>query len=365
MRSELRVVPLDRIPDKRWDAFVRRHPRATAYHLSAWAEILRSAYRFEPVYLALETEAGALRGVLPLVCGSGLISRPRLVSLPAVRWGGPLGESIEDEAALLLAARRVGDERGVGHIGVRSDRRGYEELLSEVDVYPVLPSWRITLPHDWDSFREDLKGRSMNVLRGLKKAESRPGLEVREAESEKDLRRFHRLYLRMMRAHGALPRRFRQLSVSQKLLGPIGVFKLVIVEHEGRQVAGGIFHRLGEMTECLYQASDDRYLDLRPNHALYGWVIRRSIESGHRYFDFGAAPPGSSLASFKSRWGAEPVERFHYGFHSRENRSPTERSMRTALLASQRGGDSFRRRVWRRTPLPLTRLAGAVVYTYL
>jgi hypothetical protein len=364
MSGQLRVVRLGGTLGRQWDAFVRSHPRGTAYHLSAWAEVLRSAYAFQPAYLALERASGELSGVLPLVRGNGLVSHPRLVSLPVVRWGGPLADSIADEASLLQAACRIASEEGTDHVGVRSERRGYEDLVPELRMRPALPTWRITLPAGWDAYREQLARHSKSHSRSLKKAES-SGLRVREARSERDLRRFYHLYLRVMRANRSLPRRYRELTVARRLLEPFGVLKLLVAEHDGRQVAGGIFQFFGERVENVYQASDDRYLDLRPNHALYGGAIQRAIESGHRYFDFGAGQPGTSLAMFKSRWSAEPVERFHYSFDAQpKGRSRVERSMRATMRGGQTG-DSLRARAWEMMPLPLTRLAGALVYRYL
>ena len=64
---------------------------ATVYQLGAWAEILAGAYRFEPRYLALEDEGGALRGVMPLLHKKGLVSDARVRSLPVFPAGGRWG----------------------------------------------------------------------------------------------------------------------------------------------------------------------------------------------------------------------------------------------------------------------------------
>jgi Acetyltransferase (GNAT) domain len=348
---------------ERWDAFVRGHPRGTAHHLSAWAEILRRAYGFEPVYLALNDESGELRGVMPLVRGNGLISPPRLVSLPVMRWGGPLGVTFDDEAVLMQAACRIAKAEGASYLGVRSEVSGYEDVVDDLAVRPTWPSWRVSLPADWEAFHDRVKQCSKNTFRSLRKADS-PNLQSRVAESEQDLRRFYGLYLRVMRKHRSLPRRYRQFELSRRLLSPAGVFKLLVVERAGRQVAGGIFHFFGEMVETVYQASDDRYLDLRPNHALYGNAIRTAIESGYRFFDFGAAEPGTSLELFKKGWSTDPVERFHYTCHGDGGRSSIDKSMRSAMRAGTRR-DSVRNLALRKAPLPLGRMAGALVYRYL
>ena len=63
-----------------WDAYVNRHPHATAYHLFGWREVVRKTYGHEACYLMLLSEpssqndpesgqngpAGSVRGVLPV-----------------------------------------------------------------------------------------------------------------------------------------------------------------------------------------------------------------------------------------------------------------------------------------------------------
>ena len=80
-----RVVGVDPQSDPRWDELVRRHPRAGAYHLGAWAPILAGSYGYEPAYLALETSDGRLTGALPLMKTRGLLTGRRLRSLQRPR----------------------------------------------------------------------------------------------------------------------------------------------------------------------------------------------------------------------------------------------------------------------------------------
>src|SRR3954454_15690851 len=97
-------VEIEQSPGEAWDAYVRSHPTATANHLSAWAWILKTAYRFKPIYLSLRDSGGEVHGVLPLVHRHGPISGSRLNSLPAVRWAGPLAGTPDQEARLMQAA---------------------------------------------------------------------------------------------------------------------------------------------------------------------------------------------------------------------------------------------------------------------
>jgi hypothetical protein len=369
MKGDSRLVHLDAVAAKKWDRFVDQHPNATANHLSAWGEILKKSYRFEPVYLGLEGPGGEISGILPLVYKQGPVSGARVTSLPVVRWAGPLGRTTGEEAVLLDAACEFVRSGKASRLHVHGARtEGYDRLLHDLVARPAWPSWWVELPPEPDAFWERFKGRSGNVRRDVKKAQ-RSGVSVREGESSSDVRRFYHLYLKTMRKHGTLPRTLRQFIVSQRLLGPPGIFKLFVAEYEDRVIAGGVFHFFRDTVDLLYAASDDRYLDVRPNHAVYWEAIRFGIARGFRRVDLGAARPGSSLADFKRRWSAEPVPRFHYTYPaahagSRKGHNRTEQALR--IRAQLGGGEGTALpRAWRRAPLVLTRLGGVFVYRYL
>jgi hypothetical protein len=366
--SGLRQVHPGSIAAEKWDRFAQRHPEATVYHLSAWGEILRRSYRFEPVYLGLEGPGDELRGILPLVYGRGPLSGPRVSSLPVIRWAGPLGNAADDELALLDAACEPVRSGKAERLYVRSKKEGYDRMLPDLAARRLFPSWFVELPREPDAFWERFTGRSKSLRRNVNKAQ-RSGVTVREGRSDSDLRRFYHLYLKTMRKHRELPRTLGQLLVAHRLLGPPGVFKLFVAESDGRVIAGGVFHYFRDTVDLLYNASDDRYLDLRPNHALYWKVIQSAIADGVRSFDLGVARPTSSLAEFKRRWSAEPVPRFRYHYPDPDTRAKTGRhgTEHAMGIRAQISHDKSMliSRAWRRTPLALTRLGGVLVYRYL
>ena len=59
-----------------------------------------------------------------------------------------------------------------------------------------------------------------------------------------------------MKRHRALPRPWRQMSLDRSLLGPSGVFRLFLAEHDGRAVAAGLFHAYRDTVDLLYNGSD-------------------------------------------------------------------------------------------------------------
>jgi len=343
--------------DERWDRFVYEHPGGTVYHLAAWSQILAKAYRFRPRYLKLESEDGELRGVMPLTSRRGLITGTRMRSLPVIAIGGPLGADEPVEVELLRAACEEACERGC-QLWIDSARPLPEGRDPQLREAPRPPTWVSALPADGE-LEAWLRERSNNLRRGVNRARKR-GVEVRLADSASDLRSFYRLYLATMRKHGSPPRSWTQLSLSRELLGK-RVFRLFLAEHEGKAVAGGIFHEFNDTLELLYNGSDAGALDLRPNHGLYEGVIDWAGKRGLKSLDLGFAPEGSNLANFKQQWGGELVPRFHYMLPA----SGMRRAAATRVAASTRRRAGPLSTLWGRMPVALTRASAIFYYRYL
>ena len=352
------VREVDPLIDPRWDAYVRAHGAATLYHLGAWAAILRGAYGFRPHYLASE-EAGRLTGVLPLMRKKGIVSDARLRSIPVFSYGGPLGDAPGDESALLDAARSLTERNGVKGLSINT---GVRHLEAEgFDDEEILPRWVVALPDDLDGLRESWRKTSNNLYRSLRKAD-RSELGFRAVDSDRDMRSLHRLYVRTMRGHRSLPRTFRQLRLERDLLG--AHMKMFIVDHDGADVAAGVYHVFGDTIELIYNGSHERSLEMRPNHALYWGVMRWAQEHGLRKIDLGGAYADTPLARFKQQWGAEPQPRFRLN-----HRAGGEITRAESIASIGYGAEGSERRVvdfaWRHVPLAALRAGAHVAYRYV
>jgi len=73
------------VPPPGWDAYVARHPQASAYHASAWPRAVASLFELESYFLAAVGTDGELSGVLPLVRQRSVLFGDRL---PLVAWIG-------------------------------------------------------------------------------------------------------------------------------------------------------------------------------------------------------------------------------------------------------------------------------------
>ncbi len=350
---------IDPLADPRWDAYVRRHPRASVYHLGAWAQILARSYGFRPCYLGFE-RAGGLAAVLPLFRKKGLVSDARMRSIPVFAYGGPLADDQELERRAVEAAHELAAaEGGIAGITINTDARriappeGFEAEELE-------PRWMVEIPADLDALRASWRKSSNNLFRSLKKADQ-SGLEFRVGESSRDRRGFHRMYVRTMKKHRSLPRSLRQLRLSQELLGDS--FKLFLVSHAGRDVAGGVYHVFGDTIELVYNGSEQDALAMRPNHALYWNVMQWAAARGLRQVNLGGAGHDTPLAGFKQQWGAVPHARFRLTHRAGGQATRTE-----ALTSIGYGAEASESRLtdaaWQLIPLPLLRLGAHMAYRY-
>src|SRR5437660_11399098 len=72
-----------------WDAYVTRHPDATAYHRSMWRWLFEKTLGHDTLYLAATRDARIV-GVVPLVAMKSWLFARAFVALPFLIDGGRL-----------------------------------------------------------------------------------------------------------------------------------------------------------------------------------------------------------------------------------------------------------------------------------
>lgn len=346
------AVP-DPVGDRRWDQVVAGHPSASVHHLAVWQTILGGAYRCRPAHVALEDADGRLRGVLPLLLRARAISGRRITSPLLATDAGPLAESPAAETMLLAAACRAADEAGAS-LRVVSHSAAYD---GDVPVVEASPAWVLAIPDDLDDLRRRWRKGRGNIGRYLRQAEA-AGLTVRETSRPADLRAFHAIYLRTARKHHAVPHSLRLLEAMRRGLPP-GVFQLLLIERDGRAVAGALNLVWRDGLEALFSGVDERCLDARPSHALHWETIRLAHARNLRRINFGRARHGGTQAAFKAQWGAEPTSTFELVHPLPAGAAPATRP------ASPLWGDRLADVVWTRAPLRAMSAASALMYRYL
>ena len=291
------IVELN-IDDPRWLEFVSTTDGATAFHHPAWARLLMDTYGYRAFAVAVVDRAGNIGAGLPVMDVDPPLRSRRLVSLPVH------GCVLPTQSA----------SRGSGRVGSRSRRRAGTPGSAGVQDRSLVstPETRVSsaagvihtlqLTAGATAIRNGFKS---TVRQDIAKA-SRFRLSIRRATTPGDVAdTFFRLQLRTRRRLGVpmQPRRYF-VELWRRILEP-GLGFCLIAESERRPVASGIFLAWRSTLIHKYGASDERFLNLRPNHFLLWEAIRWGAENGYDVFDFGRTDHGQDgLRRFKSSWGA-------------------------------------------------------------
>jgi FemAB-related protein (PEP-CTERM system-associated) len=321
-----------------WDAFISSCHGASGYHCYAWRGILEQSFGHRPVYLACR-DGEDLVGVLPLVHMKSRLFGNFLVSLPFVTYGGLLCRDEAAAQALLGLAAEIRRRSGAKHV----------ELRHCGDADPGLPDRRhkvamvLPLAGGEEGMWKGFGAKVRNQVRKAKKA----GLEAVWGGIEL-LDDFYTVFVRNMRDLGTPV--YAKTFFAHVLEGLPGQTSLVAIRLAGRPVAAGLLYWHGETLEIPWASSIRDYNSLCPNNLMYWEAIRHGLALGLKRFDLGRSTPGAGTYRFKEQWGARPQElRWHYIL---------PQGAELPDLTNQNPKFSLAINVWRRLPLPLTRLIG-------
>lgn len=280
-----------------WDRYVERHRGGTFFHLFGWSDVIRTAYGYEPLYLAAR-RGGDIVGVLPLIdVRSPLLGRS-LVSTAFTVGGGPLGDDETVVAALAQAAVSLGATRRVQYVEFRSRHDGLDGWIEKAGKYA---GFKLALQGDADEQLAAIPKRRRAEIRKALAAEKTGELRLR---LENDADGFYALYARSVHGLGtpAFPKRF--------LGGILGAFadrtELSFVDYKGAPAAGLLSFYFKDAVLPYYVGAAASARDARAHEFLYWSLMRRAAGRGVRSFDFGRSKIGSGAWRFKKLWGVEP-----------------------------------------------------------
>jgi hypothetical protein len=342
-------------------------PDAVIYQHPGWIRALEEEYGRECIALACEDAGGQLQGILPLMATAGLswdVGAPRsgrrLSSLPRTPLAGPLAIDRAAESALIRASmERVGMDASL-----QLELKPHGELREIPDRLARLP-WRetfvLSLPRDPEALHFGTARNHSRIRWAMNKA-ARCGVQVRTAEDEHDLRAWYELYLETMRWHAVPPRSYRFFAALWRELHPVGLLRLFLAEQNAagrsRLLAGSIVLSYGQTVFYAFNGCRRDAFSLRPNDIIQWHAIHEACKGGFRWYDLGEVPEeDSTLAAFKSKWGAKPrrLYRYYYGIPGRDDAGTTRNGRLGAVL----------RAVWPRLPLRVTEKLGDWIYARL
>jgi hypothetical protein len=359
--TTLKVVEVNPRIDPRWEAFVKNRSDSLIYHHPAWLEVLEEAFNYQPVNLACEDSNGQLHGIFPLFYMRGLLAGRQLSSLPRTPVAGPLAHN-EQAIGLLVreAVERARAEKGT-RFQLKMLSNTLDGLVDDVVGVPWRETYVLELPERPELIRIGNSRNHARIKWSVNKA-TRLGVEVRQAETDQELRAWYKLYLETMRRISVPPRPYYFFEVAWKQLRPRDLLRLLLAYHsEGgrtRLLAGSLLLMYSQTVFYAFTGWRREDLSLRPNDVIQWRAIHDACADGYRYYDFGEVTrDNQGLAEFKSKWGAEPRWMYRYYY-------PAPRELEMSILDSPSRARQIAGEVWRRLPIKATVLLSELAHHY-
>jgi lipid II:glycine glycyltransferase (peptidoglycan interpeptide bridge formation enzyme) len=300
----VKIQIIDPITDSRWDEFVSSQKHSTIFHTSAWARVIREAYRYSPRYYVLEN-ADRFQAAIPFYFVRSILTGKRLVCLPFSDYCWPLGEDEADITSLLNSARQEIEAGKASYLEIRGGNNGFSPTQSNLVTRNFNIFHLLDLTPGADALK---KGFHDGVKDGIRQAGKR-GVTVRLSNNKEDLDTFFKLHIATRQKLGVLPQPYIFFKVLyHHLISPRHGF-MAMGECEGKVIAASIFLTHKDNVYYKFSASDESYLQKRPNHMVIWEAIRYACANNYKYFDFGrCSPEEKGLRAFKLGWGTKEID---------------------------------------------------------
>ena len=351
----------------KWECYVQRHPGAHFFCHPSWVKALEHEYGLKASILVCQ-DADNIRGILPLMPTRGLplkkkdlITSRRFSALPRTPLGGFLFDDETSRKMLLSAAiGKVSKERNT-YLQLKSYSSELNENIPGLTKIEWRPSFCLELPDCPTKIRFGDKKRHHKVKWAVNKAISL-GINIREAESEQELKEWYKLYLETVRWHMVAARPYRFFKFLFENLVPKGIMKLLLAEcseaGEKRIIAGSVFLSFNDTVFYSFNGRNRTGLMNHANDLIQWEAIHTACKEGFKYYDMGEVSEcNATLAQFKSKWGCNSKQIYHYYFSRNNyyNLGESDISDENNLLRS----------VWRKLPVKVTQEWGILTNRFL
>ena len=377
-----------------WDEYVTNHPKANAYQVFAWQDIIKKTYGFKTFALAAFTgetndsqvtpvSANRMVGLLPLVQIKTPLIGNRLVSMPYFDHGGVLSENTESENRLIEAAIRLGQKTGAKRIELRQldrlptldnvDSRRLESpsakgkislhTIKRLNRQPVKVEW--TLKSHKVRMLLPLPGNSGFLMKSFKsklrsqiKRPIKAGLEAKIGGIEL-LDDFYYVFSMNMRDLGSP---VHSNALPNNVLRRFGDKARIAVVYKGKApLAASLMVGVNSVMNNPWASALREYSKDSPNMLLYWTMLSYASDRGYHYFDFGRSTPGEGTYKFKAQWGAQPHPMYWYTIHLDKHRPPNNHRNDTSISKKR----AMAVQLWQKIPVSITRIIGPPIRKHI
>ncbi len=324
-----------------WQQFVESHPECSNYHRWGWKRVIENSFRWPTFYL-MATENESIRGILPLVWQKSWMFGNFLTSLPFLNCGGVVADSQGAKEALVREAITLAQRLRAKHLELR--HRLNPELALPIKTHKVAVVRAVepgvermwgTLPH---KVRTDIRRAIKSNL-------------TADFGREELLGEFYGVFARNMRDLGTPV--YSRLFFSEILkIFPRDTY-ICIARHQGKPVATSFLMGYRGTLEAAWSSSLYSYSSMKPNMFLYWKILCFAGERGYQVFDFGRSTVGSGTHHVKKQWGSQDVP-LYWTYWVPEG---------AGLPELNKENPRYRLAIWlwRRLPVPVTKLVGPAI----
>ena len=328
-----------------WSALVEASPAASIYHRHLWMELLERSYGFRITIASIRRQGEILAACA--FARSGVPFAKRLVALPFSDDCAPLvsaGFSAEVLLELLPAQ---------GPAGARYEVRDViaPKPWQTVDCFQT---WTLDLNRPVAAMHRALDS---NFRRNLKQAAMRK-IEIERGTSLDFLRRFYALVLDTRRRLGLPPQPWKFFRNVHSAFAPSGAIEIWLARSGRTDEAAAVFlrDRASIYFKWAARKASDSQAAYGVNHLLV-WNAVEAFAGQANFLDLGRTDiRNEGLNRFKRGVGAtsRPLP---YSFYPEAPAEPSSEVFhgRRKVLAD----------IWRRLPLPATRILGGALYRFL
>ena len=348
LRDCEKVTIVDPICDSQWDEIVLAHPDCSLFHTSAWAKVLCQTYGHRPLYLKISQSDGSV-ALMPLMEVASSFTGRRGVCLPFSDFCAPLIVGELGQGSLIETLIKLGRDRKWRYFELRG---GKEMLPPSVAASERYYGHKLDLTIGAAELFARFQG---SVRRAIRKGE-KSGLVVGASNTRQAMLNFYKLHVRTRRRHGVPPQPLSFfLNIHERII-KAGLGFVVLAQTATKTTAGAVFFFSRHAGLYKFGASDERDQASRGNNFVMWEGIKRLISSGVKTLDFGrTAMNDNGLRRFKLSWGTDESIIEYFKFALGPN----------VWVNSCRNARGFSTGLFRRLPLRVNRLAGALVYPHL
>jgi FemAB-related protein (PEP-CTERM system-associated) len=321
-----------------WDDYVNRHASSSIFHSIAWKRVIERAFQFEPRYLFVE-EGGIIRGVLPLFLVRHFVLGTSLISTPLSVYGGVCADTEQLSSQLRQAAIEMAQQERVQYLELREQWPVSEPQFHTKELYVTFD---LEMPRTLDQL---LTGFPRDTRYMIRKAQKN-GLHVSVGHEQLDM--FYEIYSRSFHHLGTPVFSKKLFHIILDVMGE--QCELTTIWKGQKALASVLSFRFRDWVLPYFGGSLLEGRSFGANNFMYYEVMKRALEAGVRYFDFGRSKLGSGSYAFKTQWNMKtrplPYQFFLVRRKSMPNFSPANPKFKLAIS------------LWKALPLPVTKMLG-------